>query len=145
MLPKPDTTSRLGLGRPVGFAPEAVLCLGDTDTDMRTARAAGMFAAGAQVLLARPLQALELLVDPPQSFLPDRTLRLGCLAHVPWRAEMALLCRVLPRGEPSGQEQGRREEALVFCRGARGLARPMAMTTGFHFFFGCSEGDHILP
>lgn len=60
----------------LGIAPERFIYLGDTNTDMQTANAAGMFAAGvlwgfrtaeeltangAKVLLKAPLEVLDLL------------------------------------------------------------------------------------
>ncbi len=65
-----------------GVAPAQVLYLGDTNTDMQTAVAAGMFpvgalwgfrtaeellASGAKALLERPLQLLDILGEGPQS------------------------------------------------------------------------------
>ncbi len=45
--PKPDTTGALQTARTLGLSPGEFLYLGDTNTDMQTARAAGMFAVGA--------------------------------------------------------------------------------------------------
>jgi phosphoglycolate phosphatase len=45
--PKPDTTGTLRSARALGVRPERFLYLGDTNTDMKTANAAGMFAVGA--------------------------------------------------------------------------------------------------
>ena len=73
---KPDPGAALEVARAVGVPPESVLYLGDTNTDMKTARAAGMFAAGAlwgfrtaeelsesgaAALAAHPLDVLKLL------------------------------------------------------------------------------------
>jgi phosphoglycolate phosphatase len=73
---KPDPAGALAIARQLGVAPAGVLYLGDTDTDMRTAVAAGMFpvgarwgfrpaeellANGAKVLIARPEELLGLL------------------------------------------------------------------------------------
>ena len=72
---KPDPAAALEVAEALGAAPAEVLYLGDTNTDMRTARAAGMRAvgalwgfrtaeelqtAGAQDLVARPQDLLEL-------------------------------------------------------------------------------------
>lgn len=73
---KPDPTGALAVAASVGVAPEAVLYLGDTATDMQTAVAAGMFALGvswgfrdraeleangARQVIDAPTAALELL------------------------------------------------------------------------------------
>jgi phosphoglycolate phosphatase len=73
---KPDPTAALEIAKELGIAPAHFLYLGDTDTDMRTAVAAGMFpvgalwgfrpaeeltANGARVLIPRPADLLELL------------------------------------------------------------------------------------
>lgn len=73
---KPDPAVALQIAAEVGVPAEHWLYLGDTNTDMRTARAAGMFAvgalwgfrereellaAGAQELVARPADVLRLL------------------------------------------------------------------------------------
>ncbi len=67
---KPDPTAALAISRDLGIAPEAFLYLGDTDTDMKTARAAGMHAVGvlwgfrgAEEL--RSAGALALVAAPP--------------------------------------------------------------------------------
>jgi phosphoglycolate phosphatase len=44
---KPDPTGALAIARRLGIAPASFLYLGDTGTDMQTARAAGMFPIGA--------------------------------------------------------------------------------------------------
>jgi len=44
---KPDAGAALRLGKCLGDAPERVLLVGDTKTDMQTARSAGMVAVGA--------------------------------------------------------------------------------------------------
>ena len=74
---KPDPTAALQIAQELGIPPPHWLYLGDTNTDMRTARAAGMYAVGvlwgfrdrkeliesrAQALLERPGDALKLLV-----------------------------------------------------------------------------------
>ncbi|MEW5774852.1 MAG: HAD hydrolase-like protein [Thermodesulfobacteriota bacterium] len=43
---KPDPAAALELAREMGFAPGEILFAGDSDVDVRTARNAGMFAAG---------------------------------------------------------------------------------------------------
>ncbi len=44
---KPDPTAALSIAESLGIAPDEFLYLGDTNTDMKTAVAAGMFPAGA--------------------------------------------------------------------------------------------------
>jgi len=44
---KPDPRSALDIARRMGLAPGVIVYLGDTNTDMQTATAAGMFAVGA--------------------------------------------------------------------------------------------------
>jgi phosphoglycolate phosphatase len=44
---KPDPTAALDIARGLGLAPAGILYLGDSSTDMLTARSAGMYAAGA--------------------------------------------------------------------------------------------------
>jgi len=73
--PKPEPVAALEIARELGVQPADILYLGDTNTDMATANAAGMFAAGAlwgfrdaeeltangaKVLLERPLDLLSL-------------------------------------------------------------------------------------
>lgn len=73
---KPDPTAALAIARDLGVTPIQVLYLGDSGTDMQTARAAEMFAVGAlwgfrtaaelkangaQMLIVRPLDLLGLL------------------------------------------------------------------------------------
>lgn len=73
---KPDPTGALGIATELDIPPERFIYLGDTDTDMQTARAAGMFAVGAlwgyrtaeelsangaQTLLKTPQEVLNLL------------------------------------------------------------------------------------
>ena len=73
---KPDPAAALQIASGLGVAPSGFLYVGDTKTDMQTAVAAGMFAAGAlwgyrsaeellssgaRVLLKHPLDALPLL------------------------------------------------------------------------------------
>ena len=71
---KPDPTGALEIAEGLCIAPAEFLYLGDSETDIRTARAAGMFAvgalwgfrpeeelrqAGADALIARPMELLE--------------------------------------------------------------------------------------
>jgi phosphoglycolate phosphatase len=73
---KPDPGSALAVAAEMGIAPEGFLYVGDTNTDMRTALAAGMLAvgalwgfrteaelreSGAARLIAQPLELLKLL------------------------------------------------------------------------------------
>jgi phosphoglycolate phosphatase len=73
---KPDPTAALQIAEKLGVPPAEWLYLGDTNTDMRTARAAGMRAigvlwgfrereelveSGAEELIAKPGEALDLL------------------------------------------------------------------------------------
>ena len=73
---KPDPTLAIEISRQLQVSPDRFLYLGDTGTDMRTARGAGMFAvgvlwgfrsaqelmeSGAQVLVDHPRKVLELL------------------------------------------------------------------------------------
>jgi phosphoglycolate phosphatase len=73
---KPDPAGALEIARLLAVPPEEFLYLGDTDTDMRTGRAAGMrtvgvswgfrpagelAAAGAQTIIDSPMEALSLL------------------------------------------------------------------------------------
>jgi len=73
---KPDPAGALEIAEGLGIAPAAFLYLGDTDTDMQTARAARMFAVGAtwgfrpaseltahgaRALIDHPLDLLDLL------------------------------------------------------------------------------------
>ena len=72
---KPDPTAALGIARGLGIPTGQILYLGDSGTDMQTARAAGMFPAGAlwgfrtaaelrangaRVLVKRPMELLKL-------------------------------------------------------------------------------------
>jgi phosphoglycolate phosphatase len=72
---KPDPAGALLIGDALGLGPEAIVYVGDSPTDMRTAAAAGMtavgvswgfrtrdelVAAGAAVVLERPAELLEL-------------------------------------------------------------------------------------
>jgi phosphoglycolate phosphatase len=76
--PKPEPSAALEIARGFGVRPGEIIYLGDTNTDMQTAGAAGMFAVGAlwgfrsaeelkahgaQVLLQNPLDLLSLLED----------------------------------------------------------------------------------
>ena len=73
---KPDPTGALVVAEELGVEPAKCLYLGDTDTDMKTAVGAGMYAlgatwgfrlgeellrTGAQTLLDEPMELLELL------------------------------------------------------------------------------------
>ena len=73
---KPDPIGALEIARRLGVAPNEVVYLGDTNTDMQTAVAAGMFpvgalwgfrtadeltASGAKVLVEKPLDLLQIL------------------------------------------------------------------------------------
>ena len=73
---KPDPTGALVVAEELGVVPGKCLYLGDTDTDMKTAVGAGMYAlgatwgfrpgeellrTGAQILLDEPMELLELL------------------------------------------------------------------------------------
>jgi phosphoglycolate phosphatase len=73
---KPDPAAALAIARDIGEAPGAFLYVGDTNTDMETAVAAGMFPvgalwgfrdekelrdAGASALAARPEEVIDLL------------------------------------------------------------------------------------
>ena len=79
---KPDAGAALEVCRQLGVPPEAFLYLGDTDTDMQTASAAGMFAvgvlwgfrsaeelisSGAKVIVSRPFEVLSLLDEEPRA------------------------------------------------------------------------------
>jgi phosphoglycolate phosphatase len=76
---KPDAGAALEVCRMLSIPPESFLYLGDTDTDMMTAAAAGMFpvgvlwgfrtsaellSAGAKVTVSRPGEVLSLLATP---------------------------------------------------------------------------------
>ena len=73
---KPDPKGALEVAERLGLSPEAILYVGDSDIDMKTANAAGMYAVGvlwgfrsadelvrngAKVLIRKPLELLELL------------------------------------------------------------------------------------
>ncbi|MDM7998753.1 MAG: HAD family hydrolase [Dehalococcoidia bacterium] len=73
---KPDPTGALEAARRLGLPPEAFLYVGDSDIDMKTANAAGMYAVGAlwgfrdadelikngaKALISKPLELLDLL------------------------------------------------------------------------------------
>jgi len=73
---KPDPAGALALAADLGAAPSRVLYLGDTNTDMQTALAAGMYplgalwgfrpaeeltASGAKALIAQPMELLKFL------------------------------------------------------------------------------------
>ena len=77
---KPDPAGAIRIADELGISPRQFIYLGDTNTDMQTAVAAGMFAAGAlwgfrtaeelsingaQVLLDNPLDVLPLLDQSP--------------------------------------------------------------------------------
>jgi phosphoglycolate phosphatase len=79
---KPDASGALAIARQLGLAPREVLYVGDTNTDMRTAVAAGMYPvgalwgfrtagelldAGAAKLIERPLDLVGLIdTEAPQ-------------------------------------------------------------------------------
>jgi phosphoglycolate phosphatase len=78
VLPKPDPAGALMVAHRLGVAPEKVIYLGDTNTDMKTAVAAGMFpvgalwgfrdaeelsASGAEALIDRPEKLIDLLEE----------------------------------------------------------------------------------
>jgi phosphoglycolate phosphatase len=73
---KPDPTAAIGIAEKLGISPAKFIYLGDTNTDMQTARAAGMYpvgalwgfrdaaeltANGAETLIHNPLDVLNLL------------------------------------------------------------------------------------
>jgi phosphoglycolate phosphatase len=79
---KPHAGAALEVARKLGVAPEAFLYVGDTNTDMQTAAAAGMYAvgalwgfrtagelkeAGASALILRPGDLVALLDRPSAS------------------------------------------------------------------------------
>lgn len=81
---KPDPSAALEIQREWGVSPASILYAGDTDTDMKTGRAAGfrtvgvswgfrdreeLTAAGAHAVLDHPSGFLTLLADPPQGFI----------------------------------------------------------------------------
>lgn len=74
--PKPDPTAAIEIARQLQIPPDEFLYLGDTNTDMQTASAAGMYAAGAlwgfrtaeellangaKALVKTPLDVLDLI------------------------------------------------------------------------------------
>lgn len=74
--PKPDPASAINIARELKIKPEDFIYLGDTNIDMQTANAAGMYAVGvlwgfrtaqelkengAKILIESPLQVLDLL------------------------------------------------------------------------------------
>lgn len=78
---KPDPAGALEIARELGLSPEEFLYVGDTDTDMKTALAAGMFpvgvlwgfrdageleAHGARAIIKRPLDLLTLGAPAPE-------------------------------------------------------------------------------
>jgi phosphoglycolate phosphatase len=73
---KPDPTAALNMAKQMGIPPQQMIYVGDTDTDMKTAVAAGMYpvgalwgyrtaeelkANGARILLRRPAELLTIL------------------------------------------------------------------------------------
>jgi phosphoglycolate phosphatase len=75
---KPDPAGAILIARALGLEPSRIAYLGDTDTDMRTARAAGMYAVGAgwgfrpaselqttgaRLVIERPIDLLAILED----------------------------------------------------------------------------------
>jgi phosphoglycolate phosphatase len=75
---KPDAGAALEVSRQLGVPPEAFLYLGDTDTDMLTASAAGMFAVG---VLWGFRSAEELLSSGANVIIPDPRDVLSLLDH----------------------------------------------------------------
>ena len=70
---KPDPSAAIEIASQLAIAPSSFLYLGDTDTDMRTAIAAGMFAVGATWGF-RPREELtangaRMLIDRPEQLL----------------------------------------------------------------------------
>jgi phosphoglycolate phosphatase len=76
ITPKPDPTMALKIANELKVQPDRILYLGDTDVDMQTANAAGMFAVGAlwgfrtaeelrengaKALVESPMQVLNLM------------------------------------------------------------------------------------
>jgi phosphoglycolate phosphatase len=74
---KPDPAGALDIARRLGLAPSAIVYLGDTNTDMQTAVAAGMYpvgalwgfrpaeellAHGAEVLIERPIDLMNIFI-----------------------------------------------------------------------------------
>lgn len=83
---KPDPTAAQDIARAYGLPPKAFLYLGDTNTDMETAKQAGMFAvgvlwgfrsreelreSGARALLRNPVELLHLLHADPADAAED--------------------------------------------------------------------------
>ena len=79
---KPDPAGALRIAAELGIPPAGFLYLGDTDTDMKTANAAGMYpvgalwgfrtgdelvAHGARDLVEHPLQVLDVMGEPRPS------------------------------------------------------------------------------
>lgn len=73
---KPDPTAALDIACQINIAPNEILYLGDTDTDMQTANSAGMYAVGvlwgfrqadellangAKILIESPAQVIDIL------------------------------------------------------------------------------------
>lgn len=80
--PKPHPAAARHIAQTLRLAPEQIVYLGDTNTDMQTAVAAGMYpigalwgfrsaeelrASGAQALVAQPLELLAFLEDGPRT------------------------------------------------------------------------------
>jgi len=59
MPKKPDPAGALEIAGILGFEPSEIVFLGDTATDMKTARSSGMFAAGALWGFRTPVELLE--------------------------------------------------------------------------------------
>ena len=77
---KPDPASALQITREMKISPAEFLYLGDSDTDMQTAKAAGMYpvgaawgyrseeilrASGAKALIHKPSELLKLFIQSP--------------------------------------------------------------------------------
>jgi phosphoglycolate phosphatase len=71
---KPDPSAALEIARLLGVKPEEIIYIGDTNTDMRTANAAGMYAVGALwgFRTAEELKSngAKVLIEKPQDLLP---------------------------------------------------------------------------
>jgi phosphoglycolate phosphatase len=70
---KPDPAAALEIARDLRLAPEEILYLGDTGTDMKTARAAGMFPVGAlwgfRTESELTAEGARVLIEHPQDLL----------------------------------------------------------------------------
>ena len=68
---KPDPTGAIAISRLLEIAPSNFLYLGDTDTDMQTASAAGMYAVGALWGFRTPEELLETGAQTLVEYPPD--------------------------------------------------------------------------